>query len=215
MANIGTDFSAIGNEAYSSTGKGRVYGVEAYVQQQLVNRLFYVASATVYKSEFSGADGVFIPSTWDYGYILSSTIGYKFGRNWDVGIKYRIAGGQPYTPFDLDRSRALYFTLGGGVYDYTRLNSERLPIFQQLDLRVDKRYNFRNTSLTFFLDFQNVFKYKTPSLPKYTFERTADNSGFVTTDGNAPRADGSNTLPLILDERSATIVPALGFIFEF
>src|SRR5690625_5068703 len=33
-ANIGTDFSAVGSENYSSIGKGRVYGIEAYVQQQ-------------------------------------------------------------------------------------------------------------------------------------------------------------------------------------
>src|SRR5690606_19855285 len=59
IANIGTDFSAVGSDAYSSIGEGRVLGMEAYVQQKLVNRLFYVLSATVYKSEFSGADGKF------------------------------------------------------------------------------------------------------------------------------------------------------------
>lgn len=215
MANTGTDFSAIGNEAYNSTGKGRVYGLEAYIQQQLVNRLFYVVSATLYKSEFSGSDGKFIPSTWDYGYIFSSTIGYKLPRNWDLGLKYRIAGGQPYTPFDMDRSRALYLTTGQGVYDYTRLNTRRLPGFQQLDLRIDKRYSFKTTSLTLFLDFQNVLLYKTPSLPKYTFERNENNTGFATTDGHKPLADGSNAIPLVLNQRSATIVPSAGFIFEF
>lgn len=50
MANVGTDFSAVGNEAYVSNGKGRVYGVEAYAQQKLVNDLFYVISATLYQS---------------------------------------------------------------------------------------------------------------------------------------------------------------------
>src|SRR5690606_30107944 len=99
-----------------------------------------VVSATLYKSEFSGAGGIFRPSTWDYGYIISSTLGYKFKRNWDLGLKYRIAGGQPYTPFDLDASRAAYLTAGQGVYDYSRLNTERLPFFHQLDVRVDKKF---------------------------------------------------------------------------
>lgn len=215
LANIGTDFSAVGNDIYASTGKGRVYGIEAYVQQKLVKQLFYVVSATFYKSEFSGSDGVFRPSTWDYGYILSSTLGYKFKGNWDMGIKYRIAGGQPYTPFDMDRSRALYLTTGQGTYDYTRLNGGRLPLFHQLDLRADKKFNFKNTSLILFADFQNVLYYRTPSLPKYTFERNADNSGFATTDGNPVMVDGSNAIPVILSQRSATIVPAIGFIFEF
>jgi len=215
LANIGTDYYTVGNDRYVSTGSGRVYGMEAYVQQKLVRNLFYVVSATAYKSEFSGADGVFRPSTWDYGYILSGTLGYKFKRNWDLGVKYRIAGGQPYTPFDLDASRAQYLTTGRGVYDYTRLNSDRLAPFQQLDIRVDKKFNFRKTSLVLFVDFQNAFLYRTPSLPKYTFARNSDNTGFATVDGNPVAEDGSNAIPLVLADRSATIVPALGFIFEF
>lgn len=215
MANIGTDFNAIGNEGYLSIGLGRVYGVEAYTQQKLVRNLFYVLSATVYKSEFSGADGIFRPSTWDYGYVVSSTLGYKFKRNWDLGLKYRIAGGQPYTPYDLTASRMQYLTTGRGEYDYSLLNSKTLPLFQQLDIRVDKKFNFRNTSLTLFADFQNALLYKTPSLPKYTFERNMDNTDFATVDGRPIAMDGANAVPLILNDRNATIVPAVGFIFEF
>ncbi|HLW49427.1 MAG TPA: TonB-dependent receptor [Sphingobacteriaceae bacterium] len=215
MANIGVDFNAIGNEAYRSDGLGRVYGMEAYIQQKLIRNLFYVLSATVYKSEFSGTDGVFRPSTWDYGYVVSGTLGYKFGRNWDLGVKYRVAGGQPYTPFDMAASQSQYLASGRGVYDYSLLNSQTLSPFQQLDIRVDKKFNFRNTSLILFADFQNALLYKTPAQPKFTFQRKADNSGFETYDGLALRPDGSNAIPLILKDRSATIVPAVGFIFEF
>lgn len=215
MANIGTDFSAVGNEAYVAAGKGRVYGVEAYAQQKLIKNLFYVASVSVYKSEFSGADGIYRPSTWDYGFIFSSTLGYKFKRNWDIGVKYRIAGGQPYTPFDVPKSTANYLATGIGTYDYALLNSRRLPVFQQLDFRIDKKFNFKRTSLDLFLDFQNVFLYKTPYLPKFTFQRNEDNTGFATTDGNALAGDGSNAIPYIIGQNSATIVPSIGFIFEF
>lgn len=214
-ANIGTDFSAVGSDQYTSNGKGRVYGVEAYIQQKLVKNLFYVASATLYKSEFSGSDNRFVSSTWDYGYVFSTTVGYNFKRNWDVGVKYKIAGGQPYTPFDMEQSRAMYLTGGRGVYDYGRLNAARLPFYQGLDVRVDKKLNFDNVSLNLFVDFQNALMYKTASLPKYTFERNDDNSGFKTTDGLAIKSDGSNAIPVVLEQRSATIVPAVGFIFEF
>ena len=57
--------------------------------------------------------------------------------------------------------------------------------------------------------------YKTPYLPKFTFERNEDGTGFKTTDGQPIKADGSNAIPLILNQRSATIVPSIGFIFEF
>ena len=215
MANIGTGFATVGNDSYTSHGKGRVYGVEAYVQQKLMKNLFYIVSGTVYKSEFSGADGMFKPSTWDYGFVFSTTFGYKFKKNWDLGLKYRVVGGQPYTPFDIPTSTNKYLTTGTGVYDYSQLNSKRLPLFQQLDLRVDKKFNFKSTSLTLFVDIQNVFLYKTPYTPTFTFQRNDDNTGFATTDGNPIASDGSNGIPVVLEKRSATVVPSIGFIFEF
>lgn len=215
FANIGTDFATVGNDSYSSIGRGRVYGFEAYMQQKLIKNLFYILSTTVYKSEFTGADGVYRPSTWDYGFVVSTTLGYKFKKNWDLGIKYRISGGQPYTPFDLPASQANYLTTGVGTLDFAQINEKRLPLFQQLDLRVDKKINFKNVSLTLFVDIQNVFLYKIPSTPNYTFQRNEDNTAFETTDGNPIASDGSNGIPVILESSSATVVPSIGFIFEF
>jgi hypothetical protein len=215
FANIGTDFSTVGNDSYSSVGRGRVYGFEAYMQQKLMKNLFYIISTTVYKSEFSGLDGVFRPSTWDYGFVFSTTFGYKFKNNWDLGVKYRISGGQPYTPFDLAASQTNYLTTGVGTLDFSQINEKRLPVFQQLDIRVDKKINFKNVSLTLFVDIQNVFLYKIPSTPNYTFQRNEDNTGFETTDGNPIASDGSNGIPVILENTSATVIPSIGFIFEF
>lgn len=214
-ANIGTDFSAVGSDSYSSVGKGRVYGVEAYMQQKLVKRMFFVMSATLFKSEFSGLDKRFRPSTWDYGFVVASTFGYKFGNNWDLGLKYRIAGGQPYTPFDMAVSKAMYLTTGKGVSDYSQLNTQRLSAFKQLDARIDKKLNLKNVSLDLFLDFQNILGFRVPYIPRFTFERTEDNSGFKTTDGQALKADGSNGIPLILEQQSGTVIPSIGVIFEF
>ena len=148
-------------------------------------------------------------------FIFSTTLGYQFKKNWDIGIKYRFAGGQPYTPFDIEASTASYLTTGSGVYDYSQLNQKRLPVFTQLDLRVDKKFNFQKSTLALFVDFQNILLYKTPSIPRFTFERTADNSGFKTTDGLPIQPDGSNAIPVILEQNSATVVPSIGFIFEF
>ncbi len=215
FANVGTDYEAVGGERYISTGRGRVYGVEAYVQKKLMKKLFYVASATLYKSEFSNSDGKFAPSTWDYGFVVAATMGYKFGQNWELGAKYRVAGGQPYTPFDMVASQANYLRLGTGVYDYTLLNTKRMRAFHQLDVRIDKKFNFMKSALALYLDIQNVLLYKTPYLPRFTFERNEENTAFLTTDGRPVAADGSNAIPKILTTNFSTIVPSLGFIFEF
>ncbi|PST83755.1 TonB-dependent receptor [Pedobacter yulinensis] len=215
LANQGAEYASVGSEAVLSSGDGETYGAEFFVQQKLVNKLFYVASYTYVISKFSGLDGNLVSSSWDNRHLLSVTLGYKLKRNWDLGLKYRYSGGSPYTPFDLQRSQASYYALGTGVADYSRLNTERLPAFSQIDFRVDKRFNFRKTALNIYLDIQNIAKGQNENFPKYTFRRTEDNSAFLTTDGTALRADGSNAIPTILNTTSGNLIPSFGFIFEF
>ena len=215
LANQGADFAAVGNEAVVSDGKGKTYGLEFFVQQKLIKHTFYALSATFYKSKFSGTNGVLLPSSWNYGYLVSATLGQKFKKNWELGLKYRLAGGAPYTPYDLEASRANYITTGVGTLDYNAINSLRLKPFQQVDLRIDKKYNFKTTSLDLYLDFQNVFVFKSERIPNYTFKRNADNSGFATTDGNPLKVDGSNAIPVILENDNTSLLPTVGFIFEF
>ena len=215
LANRGGDFAALGNEAVTSTGQGRAYGVEFFFQQKFTKKVFAVVSLTAFRSEFTGRDGAYVPSAWDTRYLASALLGRRFGRGWELGLKYRTAGGAPYTPFNLAASRASYLTTGAPVLDYSRLNTERLGSFQQFDFRLDKRLNWRRFSLDLFLDVQNAFVIKNPSVGNYSFQRLPDNSGYVTSDGQPIRPDGSNAVPLLLENSSALVVPTVGFIFEF
>src|SRR5690554_111914 len=101
LANLGNDYGSIGSEKLLSIGQGKTYGIELYAQQKLINRIFYVASYSFIRSKFSGLDGQLLPSSWDTEHLFSATLGYKFNKQWDIGLKYRFAGGAPYTPFDL------------------------------------------------------------------------------------------------------------------
>lgn len=215
LANQGADFGSIGSEALQSTGDGETVGLEFFVQQKLVKRLFYVLSYTFVRSSYSGTDGKLIASSWDNQHLISTTLGYTFGKNWQLGLKYRFAGGTPYTPFDLAASQQNYAVIGTGVLDYARINTERLNNFNQLDLRLDKKINFKKTSLGIFLDFQNILLSVQYAPPYYTFKRKADNSGFETTDGQPLKTDGSNGIPVILKNESKNTTPSLGLIVEF
>lgn len=215
LANQGAEFGSIGSEALQSTGKGETYGFEFFAQQKLINRLFFVFSYTFVRSSYSGIDQELIPSSWDNRHLVSTTIGYTFGKNWQLGLKYRFAGGTPYTPFDLTASRQNYAITGTGVLDYSRINTERLNNFNQLDLRLDKKINFKKMSLVLFMDFQNVLLSVQYAPPYYTFKRKADNSGFETTDGQPLKTDGSNGIPVILKNESKNITPSIGVIVEF
>ncbi|WGQ09764.1 TonB-dependent receptor [Pedobacter gandavensis] len=215
LANQGAEYASVGSEQVLSVGEGETYGVELFVQQKLVRNFFYVASYSYVVSKFSGLNQKLISSSWDNRHLLSLTLGYKLKRNWDLGLKYRYAGGSPYTPFDLQASQQNYLTLGTGIADYSRLNTERLSPFSQLDFRVDKRINFRKTALNLYVDIQNILKNENDSFPKYTFKRTEDNSGFLTTDGQPLQNNGSNGIPFILNTKSGNLIPSFGCIFEF
>jgi hypothetical protein len=215
LSNLGGDFTVLGNEAVSTDGEGRAYGAELFAQQKLTDRFFGIAAFTWYVSEYRASGGPYIPSAFASGQLLSLTLGYKAGRSWEIGLKYRYQGGQPYTPYDEVASRINYLATGRGTPDYSRLNSERLGAFQSADIRIDKKWNFRKFSLDVYLDVTNFLLTPSESAPDYTFRRTADNTGFQTTDGEALRPDGSNAVPVILENRSALFVPTIGFIVEF
>jgi hypothetical protein len=215
LANLGADFNAIGNEAFTSTGKGNAYGFEFFVQKKLTKSLFATASYTYVRSNFSGADGKLLPSAWDNRHLFSGILGKKFKRNWEMGMKLRATGGSPYTPYDTSASRAAFVQNGVGIFDYSKLNALRLAPFYQFDFRLDKKYNFKKTTLDLYLDVTNALVTKNESIPNFVFKRNADNTDFETTDGQQLNPQGTNGIPVVNIDRNAIPTPTIGFIFEF
>ena len=215
LANKGTEFGAIGNEPIVQEGHGAAYGIEFFAQQKLSKRSFGILSYTWYHSKFSGLDGKLIPAAWDNGHLFSITWGYKFKRNWELGVKFRLQGSAPYTPYDMIQSQLNYLTLGTGVFDYSNTNTLSLKAFNASDIRIDKKWNFRRFTIDVFLDIQNWYSASAFGIPQYTFKRNADNTAFVTTDGQPIKQDGSNAIPLLLPNEDGSLLPTIGFIIEF
>lgn len=215
LANKGGNFNVLGNEPVVSLGSGKSYGIEFQFQQKFTKRVFAILSYTYFKSEFTNLDGTYEPASWDNRHLLSFIGGYKFKRNYELGIKFRYQGGAPYTPLDIDASQASYLSTGTGVQDYTMFNDNRLAAFHSMDIRIDKKWNFRNWTLDLYLDVTNVYRSAQPQYPQFTFARTADNSAFQTTDGQPIRQDGSNGIPYIIDDADPVVIPTIGFIVEF
>lgn len=215
LSNLGSDFNVLGNEAVTTNGKGRAYGFEFFAQQKLTKRFFGILSYTYYRSEYSGADGKRIASSWDNRHLLTITWGYKFPRNWELGLKFRYQGGAPYTPFDEVASRVNFQSLGRGIPDNARLNSLRLNGFNASDVRIDKKWNLKKTTLDLFLDVTNWYGARDVAAPSYTFTRNAANTAFVTNNGQPLQPNGSNAIPLLLNNNDVSITPTIGFIVEF
>ncbi|HOZ52570.1 MAG TPA: TonB-dependent receptor [Chitinophagaceae bacterium] len=214
LANAGGDFGIVGDEAVRSISQGRAYGIELFAQQKLFKGFYGLMSITLFRSEFTNANStVYSPSNWDQRFIVNLTAGKKLKRNWEVGAKFRLTGGRPYTPYDTSLSSITYVwdIAKQGQFDYSRVNQSRLPINHQLDIRVDKKYFFKHWNLNLFLDIQNVYKFAAREQDILTVKRDANQN---------PLIDPNSTFPSryqlqFLENTNGTILPTLGIIIEY
>ena len=158
LANLGADFGVVGNESVRFDGSGRAYGLEFLAQRRLYKGVYGLLAYTYVRSEYE-FNGEFAPSAWDSQHIVSMTGGAKLKRDWEIGVRWLYSGGLPFTPYDLDVSlnRTYWDVANVPQLDYAQLNSGRNAAFSQLDLRIDKKWFFKNWSLDVFMDVQNVF----------------------------------------------------------
>jgi len=158
LASKGADYDVYGDEPLLSISKGRAYGMEVLYRNTDLFGFNVILSYTLVRSEFTNYFGKYVASAWDNRNLLYMTIGRKFKRNWEIGMKWRFVGGAPYTPYDENKSGIVsaWNVQGSGYLDYSRFNTLRLKSFNQLDLRVDKGFYFKKWSLMLYVDIQNV-----------------------------------------------------------
>ena len=211
LANLGADFGVIGNEPVTSTSRGRSYGVELLLQQKLSKTIYGIISYTWVRSEFMDKKGNFIPSSWDNRHILNITAGKKFGKDWEAGMKFRLLGGAPYTPYDVATSstKAIWDVTRQGIFDWDRLNTERYPVSHGLDIRIDKKWYFKKWSVNTYMDIQNIYNFKVAGLPYLNA---------VTDSMGQPVEDPSNPKRYKLYEienLTGTVLPSIGLMIDF
>ncbi|WP_308770004.1 TonB-dependent receptor [uncultured Bacteroides sp.] len=206
----GNDYGTIGNEALSSQAKGRSYGAELMFKWLLTQRLNLSSSLTIFKSEFKdGKQGSYVPSAWDNRFILNVSGTYNFPKHWSLGAKVSCIGGSPYTPYDEAKSSLVeaWDVQGRAYYDYSRYNQERLPVFGQLDVRVDKTFYLKKCMLGFYLDIQNITASKLRRPDALMSTGQIENP-------SAPLAEQRYVMKSIRQE-SGTLLPTLGITFEY
>ena len=206
----GNDYGTIGNEALSSEAKGRSYGVELMFKWLLTQKLNLSSSLTIFKSEFKdGEQGSYVPSAWDNRFILNMSGTYNFPKHWSLGAKVSCIGGSPYTPYDVEKSSLVeaWNVQGRAYYNYSRYNQERLPVFGQLDVRVDKTFYLKKCMLGFYLDIQNITASKLRQPDALMSTGQIENP-------SAPLSEQRYVMKSIRQE-SGTLLPTLGITFEY
>lgn len=162
------DHLVVPNEG--NAGSGFAYGVEWLLRYKPDEHFFGWISYTMSRSERRNDAGQgYTLFQFDQPQVLTVIGNYKLGKGWQLGARFRLTSGDLYTPF----STGAYDATAGsqlGVAGYPPYTS-RLPLFDQLDLRVERTRLYLNGRLrvTVYLDLQNVYMANNPLSVSYNY----------------------------------------------
>lgn len=142
-------------ERLTNAGTGRIYGFELLARRALTERFFGWVAYTFSKSQRRDKpDAALRLFDNDQTHVLTVIGSYKLPAGWEVGARFRFSSGNPLTPIvgaRRDDNTDVFIPVFGPV------NSQRLPNFNQLDIRIDKNFIFDQWSLDLYVDLTNVY----------------------------------------------------------
>lgn len=162
---------AIANRFYKNygtlkdNGKASSRGIEIVLQKKLAEDFYGMVSGSYSKLEYKDFNGDWHNRIFDNQFNFNIDGGYILNDEWEFKVRWIYAGGVPYTPFDLEKSKEL----NTGVFNYSKVNSKRLPDYHSLNLRVDKRFYFSNSSLIVYLSVWNAYARK--NIAQYQWDK--------------------------------------------
>lgn len=160
----------LAQENFSNDGFGRSFGLEVLLRMRFGRRVFGWLTYTLSRAERGVA-----PSSdynlyeFDQTHIFNAMFVWNIGWGLTFSGRFRLASGNPVSPLvrttydaDSDDYRPVYGVFG----------SERLPLFHQLDLRIDYKYVFKNWILGIYLDVINVYNARVGEEYRYNYNYT-------------------------------------------
>lgn len=135
--------------------RARAYGLETLVRMRPNHGWFGWVALSLSRTQRIEAEGV-LPGNYDQPFALSLVGARELPKDWRISSRIRITSGHPFTPLTpvFLPERDVWSALPGDK------NSERLPVFRQLDFRVDRTWTATRARWTVYLDVFNVLNHK-------------------------------------------------------
>jgi hypothetical protein len=157
MLNFGDGFDFPDNDSLYNGGTGRNFGVELTLEQFYSQGLYFLATASLFDSRYSGSDEILRNTAFNGRYVFNALAGreWKVGKKdnvFNVDVKVTTAGGRYVTPIDFDRSQQY----GKAVFRREEAYSTRLKNYFRTDLKFSFRMNRRKLTHEFAVDLQNL-----------------------------------------------------------
>jgi hypothetical protein len=153
---------------YNNEGSGSVIGAETLLKYKADDRFFgwlaYTLSRSVRRNDPSEEEFIF---QFDQTHILTVLGSYRLGNGWEAGARYRIISGNMSTPVATGVPALYAADSGSYVARSGKPFSERLPLFHQIDVRVEKTWRFDYWRVMAYLDVWN--SYNNPAVEGYQY----------------------------------------------
>jgi len=176
MTRLVSNGSEASGERYGNDGTGYVVGMETMLKYKPDKRFFgwlaYTLSRSVRQNDADSDPYLF---QFDQTHNLTALGSYRLGRGWEFGARFRVVSGNMETPVIGPPSLPALYAADAGAYAPLQgeLNSRRLPLFHNLDLRIDKRWQFDYWRFSTYLDLQNVYNFQAVEGTSYNYNYSA------------------------------------------
>jgi len=135
-----------------SQGRGHNYGAELSSEVRLGRSLFTQANVSWSRAFYSGTDKVYRPGNFDYPVVFNVSAIWRSPHRYEVSTRYEFTTGRPYTPYLLKPSIAQ----DRGIYDLSKVNAIRGPIYSRLDFQVTRVFHINQTEIRAFGGVENA-----------------------------------------------------------
>lgn len=156
---------------FLNQGEGYAQGTEIFLRHRSGDKFFGWVSYAYALSKRRDRDGEpYRYYSFDQTHVATIAASYSLTPTWEFGAKWQYRTGNPYTPVE-GANRVPDPRLNGKwIYlpIYGETNSERLPPYHRLDLRVSKVFRFNSWGFGIFLELLNA--YNQQNLLDYQYE---------------------------------------------
>lgn len=160
IINQGSGFQRFFPNQLQNTGTGENYGIELTVQKFFDKTFFFLVSASLYDSKYTGSDGIKRNTSYN-GHFTTNFLGGKEFRLSDkqsisAGLKVTWAGGKRYGYVDRDASE-LHREI---IFKDSLFNELKFKDYFRMDLRVGWKLNTKKLTHEIGLDLINILNTK-------------------------------------------------------
>ena len=160
ILNTGSEFNIDLHENLVNTGTGKNYGFEFTLERFYSKGLYFLATLSLFDSRYVGSDGIERNTKYNTNFVNNLLVGKEFAfseRNTlFFDLKTAWAGGQHYTPIDLQASREA----GEEQRKDDEAFSAQYPNYFKLDAKIGFRHSSGNITQEWMFYVENLTGHK-------------------------------------------------------